>query len=265
MTTHRAMTALRHVDRAAEVLHCARTFQRWQLLTSAYIGIRSLPLPIDVEARDGLQLHLTEFYDLETLWQIYCRQVYGVRPGDRVIVDAGANIGLFTCFAAARAPRATIHAVEPFPDTYRRLLDVVRTNGLDARVVPHRVALSSEGGVRTMVASGTASQMAHLGLTGDVTSGVAVRTSTLTEFLESLQADSIDLLKMDIEGSEYEVLLSTPAATFARIRRINLEYHKPATGGVDPQMLVRHLIGAGFQLTDRPGAPRQYGLLHFVQ
>ena len=265
MTTHRAMAALRHVGRAPEVLHCARTFQRWRMLTSAYIGLRSLPVPIDVEARDGLQLHLTEFYDLETLWQIYCRQVYGVRPDDRVIVDAGANIGLFTCFAAARAPRATIHAVEPFPDTYRRLLDLIRTNGLDARVVPHRVALSSESGVRTMVASGTPSQMVHLDLAGDVTGGVAVRTSTLTEFLESLQADSIDLLKMDIEGSEYEVLLSTPAATFARIRRVNLEYHKPPSGGLDPQMLVRHLISAGFHLTDRPAVFADYGLLHFVQ
>jgi FkbM family methyltransferase len=259
------MAALRHVGRAPEVFHCARTFQRWRLLTSAYIGLRSLPLPIDVEARDGLQFHLTEFYDLETLWQIYCRQVYGVRRDDRVIVDAGANIGLFTCFAAARAPRATIHAVEPFPDTYRRLLEAVRTNGLEARVVPHAVALSAESGVRTMVASGTPSQMVHLDLSGEVTGGVAVHASTLSEFLESLQAESIDLLKMDVEGSEYEVLLSTPPAAFARIRRINLEYHKPPSGGLHPQMLVQHLLGAGFQLTDPAGACAQYGLLHFVQ
>ncbi len=189
MTPHRAIAALRHIGRAPEVLHCARTFHQWGLLTSAYIGLQRLPLPIDVEARDGLQFRLTEFYDLETLWKIYYRQVYGVRPDDRVIVDAGANIGLFTCFAAVRAPRATIHAIEPFPDTFRRLRDVIRSNALDGRVIAHPVALSSETGVRTMVASGTPSQMVHLDTAGGATDGVAVRTSTLTEFLDSLGID----------------------------------------------------------------------------
>jgi FkbM family methyltransferase len=265
MTAHRAIEALRHLGRAPEVFHCARTFQRWPLLASAYIGLQPLPLPIDVEARDGLQFRLTEFYDLETLWQIYCRQVYGVRPDDRVIVDAGANIGLFTCFAAARARRAIIHAIEPFPDTHGRLAEAIRTNGLDARVVVHPVALSSDSGVRTMIASGTPSQMVHLDLAGGAGDGVAVRTSTLPEFLDALQADSIDLLKMDIEGSEYDVLLSTPRPAFARIRRVNLEYHKPPSAVLDPQMLVRHLLGAGFRLMDRPSVAAEYGLLHFTR
>ena len=47
---------------------------------------------------------------------------------------------------------------------------------------------------------------------------------------------------MDIEGSEYEVLLSTPPAAFARIRRVNLEYHKPPSSGLDPQMSEGCLI-----------------------
>jgi len=265
MSTRRAMLALRHIGRAPEVLRCAGTFRRWPMLTAAYIGLQPFSLPADVHTRGGLRFHLTEFYDLETLWQIFCRRVYGVSVDDRIIVDAGANIGLFTCFAAARAPRALVHAIEPFPATYGRLLDTVRANRLDRRVVRHPIALSAKTGVRTMVSSGTPSQMVHLDPGGGVARGVAVHTSTLTDFLDAVRGDAIDLLKMDIEGSEYDVLLSTPPATFDRVRRINLEYHKPSSPAFHPQMLVHHLASAGFRLKNGAHPTAEYGLLHFVR
>src|SRR5688572_11662770 len=223
MTTPRAVVALRHLSRAPELPRCMRTFDGWTTLVPAYLGVRPMPLPFEARTRSGVAFRLTEFYDLETLWQIYCREVYAVVPSDRVIVDAGANIGLFTCFAADRAPQARVHAIEPFPATYDRLVETVRANGFDARVTCHRLALSASAGVRTMSAAAEASQMFHLA-SGDA--GVAVTTTTLTAFLDSIDAAAVDLLKMDIEGSEYDVLLSTPPAMLARIRRVDLEFHK---------------------------------------
>src|SRR5919106_4375067 len=123
MGVPRAVVALRHLNRAPEVLRCMRGFSAWPTVASAYLGLTSLPLPFEARTRSGMRFRLLEFYDLETLWQIYCRQVYAVAPSDRVIVDAGANIGLFTCFAAARAPQARVHAIEPFPATYDRLVE----------------------------------------------------------------------------------------------------------------------------------------------
>ena len=264
MSTPRALVALRHLTRAPEVLRCMRTFDGWPTLVAAYLGVRPLPLPFDVRTRSGVAFRLAEFYDLETLWQIYCREVYVVSASDRVIVDAGANIGLFSCFAASRARQAAIHAIEPFPATYDRLVETVRANGFASRVTGHRVALSSAAGVSTMSANAEASQMFHLE-NGSAANGVSVATTTLAGLLEAIDAPAVDLLKMDIEGSEYDVLLATPPAVLARIRRVDLEFHKSTTPGRTAETLVHHLASAGFRLREAAVPGAEYGMLHFVR
>jgi FkbM family methyltransferase len=264
MRTPRAVVALRHLSRAPEVLRCMGTFDSWPTLVPGYLGLRSMPLPFAARTRAGAAFRLTEFYDLETLWQIYCREVYAVAESDRVIVDAGANIGLFTCFAAARAPQARVHSIEPFPATYDRLVETVRASGFDSRVTCHRIALSSSGGVSTMSAAAEASQMFHLA-SGTTGAGIAVTTTTLTAFLDSIDAAAIDLLKMDIEGSEYDVLLSTPPGVLSRIGRVDLEFHKAPSPDCTPHTLVRHLSGAGFRLREQPAPGAEYGMLHFIR
>jgi FkbM family methyltransferase len=263
MSTPRAVIALRHLTRAPEVLRCVRTFADWPTLVPAYLGVRPLPLPFEAHTRSGTAFTLTEFYDLETLWQIYCRLVYAVAPTDRVIVDAGANIGLFTCFAASRAPQVKVHAIEPFPATFDRLVASVRSNGLESRVTCHRTALSSTAGVSTMSAAAEASQMFHLERGGGA--GVAVPTTTLSALLEGIDAAAVDLLKMDIEGSEYDVLLATPVDVLARIRRVDLEFHKAPSPERTPGALVRHLSASGFRLREPADADAEYGMLHFVR
>ena len=61
-----------------------------------------------------------------------------------------------------------------------------------------------------------------------------------------------DMLKMDIEGSEWSVLLSTSPAVLKRIRYIQLEYHEVAARfGYTPERLFSHLANAGHRLTFR--------------
>ncbi len=215
--------------------------------------------------RRGIAFDLEEFYDVETLWQIFCRQVYDVHPDDRLIVDAGANIGLFACYAAQLAPHAHVHAIEPFPRTFDRLVGAVRRNGLGARITCHQVALSSSDGIQSMTASGEASQMCHL-LPASDAGGIAVQTTTLDQFLSArVPGDApIDLLKMDIEGLEYDVLLSTPYERFRRIRRVNLEFHDASAAGAGLGALVKHLARGGLRADEDPSTLGDYGMLHFT-
>ena len=76
--------------------------------------------------------------------------------------------------------------------------------------------------------------------------------------------DDLDLLKMDIEGSEWEVLLSTPPDVLARIRHIQLEYHEVnARFGYTPDMLFKHLAGAGHRLKSHHEDTYRTGLAYF--
>jgi hypothetical protein len=57
-----------------------------------------------------------------------------------------------------------------------------------------------------------------------------------------------DLLKIDIEGAEYDVLGSADAGILARIRRITLEFHPTAGDTHRWPVLKQQLISAGFRL-----------------
>ena len=58
----------------------------------------------------------------------------------------------------------------------------------------------------------------------DSMDGIAVPAQTLLQVMDRV-GGTVDLVKMDIEGSEYEVLLNTAPKQLKRIRRMVLEYH----------------------------------------
>ena len=150
----RVAAAVRHIRRLPEIVRCYREAEDWRMVTSAYIGLSRLDLPVTLRLTDGVQYRLEEFYELETLWLIYFHSMYRPRRTDRVIVDAGANIGLFSCYAASRIPDCEVFAVEPFPATYSRLLENVRSNGLANRIHTFNTALGFSTGTATMVIAG---------------------------------------------------------------------------------------------------------------
>ncbi len=260
----RFLTALRHINRAPEVLRCIRGCRDWSRIIPAYLGLRSMTLPVRIAMRAGVAFDFEEFYDLETMWQIFCRRVYTVRSSDRVIVDAGANIGLFACLAAMVAPHSVIHAIEPMPSTFARLVKTVRDNGFEGRVRCYSDALSSRCGQASMVLT-SSSQAARMVDGAGQRNSVVVTTTTLASVVERLQAPAIDLLKMDIESSEYEVVQTSTPSTLRRFRRIVVEYHAaPVHSRSNRKALQAQIVSAGFRLAGHLGSA-DYGILQFTQ
>lgn len=72
--------------------------------------------------------------------------------------------------------------------------------------------------------------------------GMEVPTLTLDSIAAPYQV--VDLLKIDIEGAEYQVLPAASTDTLRRIRRIEMEYHSSG----DPQILLRRLSDRGFSV-----------------
>jgi FkbM family methyltransferase len=72
--------------------------------------------------------------------------------------------------------------------------------------------------------------------------GIEVPCCTLQSIRERYNLDFVDIAKVDIEGSEYEVLLGTPPAALRRISRMDLEIHNNVTAqGYAPDLLIAHL------------------------
>jgi tRNA G46 methylase TrmB len=111
-----------------EVSACQKLTDQWLRLTLAYLGLSKLRYPYKARLRTGETLILREFADLIVFWLIFVRGHYPVDASLKMIVDVGANIGVFTLYAARAAPSSRIIAVEPFPETCERLHEMIRLN-----------------------------------------------------------------------------------------------------------------------------------------
>ncbi len=124
--------------------------------------------------------------------------IEGHMPAGGVFVDIGANVGFYTFFVAGRRPQARVVSIEPF-HKYAAMLEFNRRrSGLD-RVVIEEVALSDREGTLRF---NPAAESTVIG-TGTET----VRTTTLLQLAASRHIDSIDCVKIDVEGAEDRVLM----------------------------------------------------------
>lgn len=237
--------AVRNPRRGVEIVRSTAETPQWASISAAYLGLSRLRYPYMLHLRQGGLIRLEELTDLKTFWQIFLRRIYRVHPADKVILDLGANIGLFSLYAARCAPQARIFSLEPFPSTFRRLTETIRDHHLDARVTCMNCAATGTDGMRVMPDAHVPSQRRTLASPSSTKPGSQVSGKTLQAILEESHLARVDLLKMDIEGSEYEVLLSTPPTVLQRIGRIALEYHGDS-GPYSKQQLFDYLERSGF-------------------
>jgi FkbM family methyltransferase len=238
--------ALRNVNRANEIVRCMEETAEWARISAAYLGLSRLQYPFVLRSRRGEQIRIEELTDLKAFWQIFLRRVYHVHSADRIIVDLGANIGLFTLYAARMAPQAKIFSFEPFPATFARLVATVRDHRLESRVTCMNSAVAGSNGTRFMPDAEVPSQRRSVASPASGTGGTEVAATTLEAIFDENHLPRVDLLKIDIEGSEYEVLLSAPPTLLARIGRVAMEYHGDCAP-YSKQQLFDHLRRAGFK------------------
>ncbi len=230
---------------------------RWQTpqagkLIANYLNVGAVQFPMDIPLRNGAVMRVHGPGEAKVFWQIFIHQCYRLWADCRTIVDAGANIGTFSVWAAMQLPESRILALEPYPETFARLQHNLRSNRLEGRVKAVQLALAAQSGEGAMPAAGESQRRTLTPADGHAENETSVRVTSrrLGDVLDQYQLGQIDLLKMDIEGSEWEVLLSTPSHVFRAIRRIQFEYHEVhARFGYSKPLLFDHLRSAGYRLT----------------
>ncbi|WP_165777612.1 non-ribosomal peptide synthetase [Amycolatopsis antarctica] len=193
--------------------------------------------------------------------EIFTDEVYlqgDVRlPDGAVILDVGANIGMFGVFAAGVCRDPRVFAFEPMPPANEVLRLNFELHGIDGQVLPY--ALGAEESTATFsyypyasVLSGRfadpadESRVVKSFLVGQIESqGVDIgedvidellaerlrtedyecRVRRLGDVLREHDLDRVDLLKIDVEKSELEVLAGLDAEDFARIAQVVVEVH----------------------------------------
>jgi FkbM family methyltransferase len=122
-----------------------------------------------------------------------------------IVFDCGANQGIYTCaFAALTGSTGRVIAIEPQDYAVEAIRKNISINGFNNVVVQHSAASDSEGSATLDVSRGavSASIIRDFGRQ----SARTVPTVTLERVAEREGLDRVDLVKMDIEGAEYNAL-----------------------------------------------------------
>lgn len=148
-----------------------------------------------------------------------------------VIVDAGANIGASAIYFAKRFPNAKIYAIEPERENYEMM---VRNTARFKNIIPIHAALWGSAGPRTIQNrfTGTWGFTVTETTNRKESTGQQIDCITMDSFLKEYRIDSIDILKMDIEGGEKEVLEGADR-WMAKVKIITAELHDKICMGCD--------------------------------
>jgi FkbM family methyltransferase len=181
---------------------------------------------------------------------------YVPKDGDQ-IVDAGAHVGLFSLFMALKNPKCNILSLEPFPENYECLQkNIISAKASNVTALPYALGAKSQ---LAFIKPVGARSIDHLLQTSSEPDSSAVQVINLSDVLSQLQSDNVAMLKMDIEGAEFDVFESASTATLKCFDRVALEYHDNLRPGT--LELLGRKLSPTHDLEVQPTLDRGYGIL----
>jgi FkbM family methyltransferase len=178
---------------------------------------------VEKESRYGLPFHLAE-----QQLRIYGTETHWIKPGD-VILDCGANIGVFTR-EALNAGASKVVAIEPAPEN----LECLRRNfapeiAAGTVIVYPKGVWNKDDMLELHLHHDNAAADSFLipsKAAGD--KSVKVPLTTIDKMMEELNLDRADFIKMDIEGAEVKALDGARATIAKYHPKLSISvYHVP--------------------------------------
>lgn len=171
-----------------------------------------------LHVRNGPAMWVRDVFsvDVEVLKEIFITDVYDrtnlALPSNAIVVDIGANIGSFSAAIHFQYPDAVVISYEPHPISF----SLLKKNAPFATI--YQQAVMGKSGIVQIQTLGP-SMSRKIVQNG----GTPVEAVILNDVLKDLH--TVDLLKVDVEGSEYTIFNNTSQQTLEKIRKIFVEVH----------------------------------------
>ena len=161
---------------------------------------------------------------------------------DHTILDIGAHIGIFSLLAAEKLTQGRVFSIEANEENYSYLTKNVELNAFQ-NVSTYLLALTNYRGTGRLHLS-DASWGHSLDETSAPNDWQSIKTDTLTNFMTDNHLNRVNYMKVNVEGAEYDILLSTPGEILRRIELMNIEFHPSKYH--DDRELTQYLEQCGF-------------------
>jgi FkbM family methyltransferase len=160
--------------------------------------------------------------DLRCLGKVFVDYEYVIpfETNPRLIVDAGANIGLATLYFSGKFPGAKIIAIEPEQSNYDLL--VRNCSGMANVTLWHAAVWNRDTSLQ--ITNPDAEKWAFT-VTPGRPNGSGIKALTIPQILAQSGHDTIDILKLDIEGAERELFRDGCEEWLPRVKIMIIELH----------------------------------------
>jgi FkbM family methyltransferase len=154
------------------------------------------------------------------------------RSGRRAcVLDLGGHLGYFAAFVLARYPQANVVTFEPKPEHAHWIRACIEINGLQERwQLVEACAHTDDGTLRLAAGRSIGSRLASL--SGEQENVMEVAARNVFSYV-----DRADLVKIDIEGAEWPLILDERFAA-ACPRAVVIEYHSLGCPGPNPKRVA---------------------------
>jgi FkbM family methyltransferase len=155
----------------------------------------------------GNNYSFTDPHGLASLQRVYCAHAHLLRylPRHPVVVDVGANIGQFNFFSRNYLKASRIISIEPVRESF----ELLRRNALDDQDCLCCAVAKEEGEVLFHINHESSQLSSYIAEDGTSPSrSINIPARRLDALIQGLGLTRVDLLKIDTEGSEYDILQS---------------------------------------------------------
>lgn len=185
------------------------------------------------------QFEIREVIDSDPLVvkETWVENVYQINEGDLeyegTFIDIGANIGAVSIWAASlndgrdeTKKHIKVFAFEPQPDNLQYLNRNIKLNKKVGEVRIFPVAVYNEAGKMMITDQGGSSSLLK-----DGENKAEVDVITFADVFTLTKVEQCDVMKVDIEGAEYKMIIDANDEDLLRVRYLTLEFD----GGHDPE------------------------------
>ena len=182
-----------------------------------------------VSLNNGIRFILrSRTMDRTVLKEVWVREIYNrhgicVEKGDTVL-DVGGHIGIFSVYSAFRSQTGMVYVFEPFIENFERIEKHAQMNHLNNVKAFHK-GVTAKTGEMTLFLSPDNNTGGHsMHLKNESEQRIKIQTVNLKEFCTEQKIKTIDFLKMDCEGAEFEIL-NGDKSILKKVKKIIMECH----------------------------------------
>jgi FkbM family methyltransferase len=205
-----------------------------------------------LHTNDGLNITVRQnIWDARIVREIFFDRPYlrhVTLPPNPIIVDIGGYIGDFSLYAVNYLNAARVIVYEPTAENFRILQQNIEINGYADRITAVKKAVSNSHEVILNVQIRESEEVHVSAYWYQQAERRRIPSVTLADLFQAHQLDSIDLLKVDCEGGEYDIFPTVPDHLLHRIGNIVFEYHRVDGFKTKLDLVLNRLRSAGYTL-----------------